>query len=82
VAFKSFRGLTLISIIFWWLEKLQRCTDIQNGEILSQESKCTVSDSNHRQIGSSVELRALEMLGYQRENFKIVTEKGYRLLQT
>jgi hypothetical protein len=46
----------VIQFIFCWFEKLQRGTDIQNGEILSQESKCTVSDSNHRQIGSSVEL--------------------------
>lgn len=75
-------GLKLILIIFWWLEELQRGTDIQNGEILSQESKCMVSDSNHKQIGSSVELRASEMLGHQRENFKILTEKGHRLLQT
>jgi len=72
----------VIPFIFCWLEKLQRGTDIQNGEILSQESKCTVSDSNRRQIGSSVELRASEMLGHQRENFKILTENGYSLLQT
>ena len=72
----------MIPIFFCWLEKLQRGTDIQNVDILSQESKCSVSDSNHRQIGGSVELRASEMLGHQRENFKTLTEKGHRLLQT
>jgi len=58
---------------------LQRGTDIQNGEILSQESKCMVSNSNHRQIGSFVELRTSEMLGHQRENFKILTEKSHAI---
>lgn len=59
-------GLTLILVIVWWFEKLQRCTDIQYGEILSQESKRMVSDSNPRKIGSFVELTASEMLGHQR----------------
>jgi hypothetical protein len=74
--------LTVILIIVWWFEKLQRCKDIQYREVLSQESKRMVSDSNPRQIGSFVELTASETLGHKRENIRILAEKGLRLLQT